>query len=187
MKFKTREELGRVCGGNGPHSKYNETIYSFPLKFLSILFYFILLHYCSLLFFSLFSFVYILSIYQKAPDDNLIRLQREGALCVAPSCGKSRRGRTRWALDVRDSDVPVDSRKRKSRACSQNGKRNTTWLFKKVYSLLFCSSHSGTVNQNRKLKSFLWFSSRSLSLSSPKAFWFYCNNSHWLVPWRWWG
>lgn len=29
-----------VCGGNGPHSKYNEITYSFPLKFFFILLYF---------------------------------------------------------------------------------------------------------------------------------------------------
>ena len=46
----------------------------------------------------------ILNIYQKAPDDNLIRVQRDAGLCVwhqpMDSPGK---GRTRRALDVQDS------------------------------------------------------------------------------------
>lgn len=73
-----------------------------------------------------FFHVCIFSIYQKAPDDILIRVQREVGLCgwhqPVESPGE---GRRRRALNVQDSDVTVHSRKRKSSWSSRNGKGNT--------------------------------------------------------------
>lgn len=70
----------------------------------------------------------ILSIFRKAPDDNLIRVQREVGLCGwhqrVESPGE---GRARRALNVQDSEVTVHSGKRKSSLSSQNGKRNSTY------------------------------------------------------------
>lgn len=98
-------------GGGGRESKYNEIIYSFPLRFSLRLLYFALLF--SLLFLPLFFHVRILSIYQKAPDDNIIPVQREAGLCVwhQPAEGPEE-GRTRGALNVRDSGIAVPKEKK---------------------------------------------------------------------------
>ena len=64
------------------------------LFFLDSFSFFFLLLYSLLLFFSPLLFhMCILNIYQKAPDDNLIKsAEGHGALCVAPTCGQSREG-----------------------------------------------------------------------------------------------
>lgn len=84
---ENQERLSGICGEDGPHSKRNETMYSFPLEF------FLILDNLFLLFFSLSSrscvqFKHL----PKAPDGTLIRVQTGGALCMASACGKSRRG-----------------------------------------------------------------------------------------------
>lgn len=77
MKYKTRDDPIEFVGENGSHPKYNRTIYSFPLRYPLVLLY------CAFLLFSpSFLHVRILSMYQKAPDDNLIRGQREVRRCV---------------------------------------------------------------------------------------------------------
>ena len=149
------------------------------LFFLDSFSFFFLLLYSLLLFFSPLLFhMCILNIYQKAPDDNLIKsAEGHGALCVAPTCGQSRKGE--------DEKSPWCPRltslwqKRKGSSCSQNEKRNTTLTALVLF-------QPRTVIRNSKLKSFLWLSGRSWSLSSPQA-WFQCNNSHWRVTGKWWG
>lgn len=83
---ENQERPSGICGEDGSHSKH-ETTYSFPLEF------FLILDNLFLLFFSLSSrscvqFKHL----PKAPDENLIRVQTGGALCMACTCGKSRRG-----------------------------------------------------------------------------------------------
>ena len=76
------------------------------LFFLDSFSFFFLLHYSFLLFPPppLLFHMSILSIYQKAPDDNLIRVQRDTGLCVwHQPVGSPGKGRTRRALDVQDS------------------------------------------------------------------------------------
>ena len=103
MKYNTHRRASGACGGNGPYSTYSETIHSFLLRFFLIFLSF------ALFFSPLFSppllfHMSILSIYQKAPDDNLIRVQRDTGLCVwHQPVGSPGKGRTRRALDVQDS------------------------------------------------------------------------------------
>lgn len=41
-EVQNQTRLSGVCGENGPHSKYNEMVYSFPRKFFFILLDFLL-------------------------------------------------------------------------------------------------------------------------------------------------
>ena len=176
MKYKTHRRASRACGGNGPYSTYSETIHSFLLRFFLI--------FLSFALFSspLFSPSSLLYVYFKhlskgtwwQPNQSA---EGRGALCVAPTYGQSRKGE--------DEKSPWCSRltslwqKRKSSSCSQNEKRNTTLTALVLF-------QPRTVIRNSKLKSFLWLSGRSWSLSSPQA-WFQYNNSHWRVTGKWWG
>ena len=113
------------------------------LCFLDSFSFFFLSLYSLLLFFPpLLFYMCILNIYQKAPDDNLIRVQRDAGLCVwhqpMDSPGK---GRTRRALDVQDS-----------RRYDKREKAVHVLRMKKeipLWQLLFCSSQElslGTAN-----------------------------------------
>lgn len=122
-EVQNQRRLGRVCGEDGPHSKYDENTRS--LQFFLILLYF---GCCFLLFFPPSSFLCVLQAFIKR---HLMTTYSEGsveggrALCEAPTCGKSRRAEAGRALIIQDSDVTVCSRKTKHCLHSRNRKRST--------------------------------------------------------------
>lgn len=123
---------------------------------LNSLFFFCFALLLSPLFSPLFLHVCILNIYQKAPGNNLIRVQREMGCMWHQPVASPGEGRQRRALDVHDSDIDMYKREKAVNVFKMDKGIPITikdgFSFQKTYSLLFCS---GAVIRNSKLKSFL--------------------------------
>lgn len=106
MRHKTREDAGGGAGGeNGPHSECHENTRSFQSE---------LSGFCSGGCPLLCVCVCASSVYQKAPDDKLLRVQGEAGLRVwHQPAGSPGQGRTGQPL-VSDSDVTTHSRRHKA-------------------------------------------------------------------------
>lgn len=148
-EVQNQRRLGGVCGEDGPRSKYDENTRSLQFFLISML----SAAFSSFFLPPLFP-VCALSIYQKAPDDNLFRGQRKTGFCVRHQPVESPgEGRMREPLLSKTQMSPCAAERQNIIYILKTEKGGPlTQLVKHVSSLLFCSSHLRTVVQNRKLE-----------------------------------